>query len=63
MIKFIAGFFSATVVFLVLLYSVKMPEYITYDCARLEAYDNVPEHVVKACLKVEERETRKWLRV
>ena len=63
MIKFVSGFLFATVVYAVLLYSVKMPEYITYDCTKIDSYEDVPDHVIKACMRLKEREEKKWLRV
>lgn len=59
--KFLAGFLTASCLFLYLLYSIKMPEYLTYDCSKLHMYADVPEHVFKACFQKEERDPKKWL--
>lgn len=63
MTKFLLGFYTATVFFFLLLYFTKMPEYMTYDCRHLADYDDVPEHVIKACSRLEERDRIKWERI
>ena len=49
MAKFIFGFISASILFISLLFIIDVPDYITYDCLRLNEYNDVPEHVIKAC--------------
>lgn len=59
--KFLAGFVTATCLFIYLLYSIKMPEYMAYDCSKLDKYADVPEHVYKACYNRDEIDPKKWL--
>ena len=63
MIKFISGFLTATIFFSFLIYFAEIPQYMTYDCRHLSDYDDVPDHVIKACIKLEERDKLKWERV
>lgn len=60
MLKFFIGFFTASLLFISFIYFSDVPDYITYDCQNLSDYDNVPDHVIKACIRLEEKEITRW---
>lgn len=49
--KYFIGFVVASVLWIVLLFSIEIPEYKIYDCGMVEWHPDVPIEVKEACRK------------